>query len=83
MQLDMQLNYSRDIESRLEQSLTRWKIDKDNVTKETARCVKLNSTCSTLIDRNEKLDAEVKRLEGRLNQYDDLPLPVYDSSNNK
>lgn len=75
MQLDMQLNYSRDLENRLEQSLTRWKVDKDNVTKETNRCAKLTSTCSGLIDKNERLETEVKRLENRLKQYDDLPLP--------
>lgn len=76
LQLDMQLNQCRDLETRLEQALTRWKADKDLSTKETQRCAKLSNTCSGLIEKNQTLETELKRYEFRLKQYDDLPMPV-------
>lgn len=76
LQLDMQLRHARDLEARLEQALTRWKADKDLCTKETQRCAKLTATCSALIERNEDLEAELRRYDHRLKQYGDLPMPV-------
>ena len=76
MQLEMQLNQCRDLETRLEQALTRWNVDKDLTMKETQRCAKLSNTCSGLIEKNESLETELKRYEFRLKQYDDLPMPV-------
>ena len=76
MQLEMQMKHVRELESRLEQSLTRWKGDKDLCSKETQRCAKLSATCSSLIEKNEQLELEVQRYNHRLKQYDDLPMPV-------
>ena len=71
----MQVDENRDLETRLEQALSRWRHDKDIQAKETARCAKLSLTCSGLIEKNEKLDAEVRRYDARLRQYDELPMP--------
>ena len=76
MQLEMQLKHGRDLENRLEQSLTRWKADKELCSKETQRCAKLSATCASLIEKNERLELELKRYDSRLKQYDDLPMPV-------
>ena len=76
MQLEMQIKHVRELESRLEQSLTRWKADKDLGNRETQRCAKLSATCSSLIEKNEQLELELQRYDNRLKQYDDLPMPV-------
>lgn len=76
LQLNMQVEYNSDLESRLEQTLTRWKHERDTLIKETERCNKLRNNCSNIIEKNNKLEADLFRYEERLKLYDDLPLPV-------
>ena len=74
-QLDMQLDHCRELEMRLEQTLVRWKQEKEMVTLETERCSRLRATCSTLVEKDLRNREEVDRLTARLNMYDTLPLP--------
>ena len=75
MQLDMQVDESRELEARLEQALIRWKQEKEHVCKETARCTRLRNQCAELIEKNNRLSAELDRLNTRLGLYDTLPMP--------
>jgi serine/threonine protein kinase len=76
MQLDMQVEYVRDLEGRLEQALTRWKLEKDNLRDEKARYGKLNTHSATIVALNDRLKQDIARYEARLAQYADLPLPA-------
>eukprot|EP01034_Spumella_vulgaris_P029192 gene29192-36202_t len=73
----MQLNYGRDLEARLEQTLTRWKEERENLDKEILKTSRLNKTCSDLITKCDKLALDLKRCDDRLVMYDDLPVPTY------
>ena len=75
MQLDMQLEHSRELENRLEQALTRWKQEKETSAKETERCSRLRSNCSELVEKNQRISLEMERQMERLKLYDSLPLP--------
>ena len=76
LQLNMQLEYVRDLETRLEQALTRWKLDKDKLREEGTRFSKVNAQCAAAIEKSARLQRELDRYEARLKQYDDLPMPV-------
>ena len=75
-QLEMQVEYGRDLEVRLEQALTRWKIEKEGLHEEKHRYGKLNNQAASIVSKNDRLELELKRAEDRLQLYDDLPLPV-------
>jgi serine/threonine protein kinase len=74
-QLDMQVDQCRELEMRLEQTLVRWKQEKEMVTLETERCSRLRATCSALVEKDLRNKEEVDRLTRRLQSYDSLPLP--------
>lgn len=76
LQLDMQVEYVRDLEGRLEQALTRWKLEKDTLREEKARYSKLNAHSATIVAANDRLKQDIARYEARLAQYADLPMPV-------
>lgn len=73
--LDMQVDHCRELEARLEQSLTRWKFERENVSKESERCAKLRSQCAGLVEKCTRSQEEVERLSRRLHMYDALPMP--------
>lgn len=76
LQLDMQVEYVRDLETRLEQALTRWKLEKDALREEKARTSKLNARTAAIVSLNERNKEDMARYEARLAQYADLPVPV-------
>jgi len=75
-QLETQVEYGRDLEIRLEQALTRWKMEKDSLQEEKCRYGKLNNQAASIVSKNDRLELELRRAEDRLQLYDDLPLPV-------
>jgi len=75
-QLEIQVEYGRDLEVRLEQALTRWKIEKEGLHEEKHRYGKLNNQAASIVSKNDRLELELRRAEDRLQLYDDLPLPV-------
>jgi serine/threonine protein kinase len=75
MRLDMQLDHSREMEVRLEQALTRWKQEKGTSQKETDRCSRLRANCSSLVEKNQRLQLEMERQTEKLQLYDSLPMP--------
>ncbi|KAJ1403236.1 kinase-like domain-containing protein [Ochromonadaceae sp. CCMP2298] len=75
LQLNMQLEYVRDLEARLEQALTRWRGEKDNLRAEQNKNGKLNSRCSGVVAANARVLTELGQYQVRLKQYEDLPLP--------
>lgn len=75
-QLDNQVDYVRDLETRLEQALTRWKLEKDALREEKARYSKLSAHSASIVATNERQKQDVARYEARLQQYADLPMPV-------
>lgn len=75
LQLNMQVELARDMETRLEQALSRWKQEKDLCVKETERCSRLRSNCSELVDKNERLQMALDRQAAKLQLYDSLPMP--------
>jgi hypothetical protein len=76
LQLDMQVEYVRDLETRLEQALTRWKLEKEALREEKARYAKLSAHSANIVAVNERQKQDITRYEARLQQYADLPLPV-------
>lgn len=75
-QLTMQVDYGRELEERLEQTLARWKQEKETFQQETLKCKKLSSQISNLMSTREKLEEELRRADVRLKQYEGLPVPV-------
>jgi serine/threonine protein kinase len=75
LQLNMQVELTRDTEARLEQALSRWKQEKELCVKESERCSRLRSNCSELVDKNERLQMELDRQAAKLQLYDTLPMP--------
>jgi serine/threonine protein kinase len=76
LQLEMQVEYVRDLENRLEQTLTRWKLEKDALREEKARYAKLNQQCAQMVAHSTAQAQTLEKYENRLKQYDDLPMPV-------
>lgn len=76
LQLEMQIDYVRDLETRLEQALTRWKLEKDALREEKGRYSKLSNHSAAIVAINERQTQEVARYEARLKLYADLPMPV-------
>ena len=74
-QLEMQVEQCRDLEARLEQTLLRWKHEKEQVVEETKRCTRLRETCTELVEKDFRRKEEIDRLTSRLNMYNTLPLP--------
>lgn len=75
MQLDMQVDESRDVEARLEQALLRWKQERENVLQEQARYNRIKWQSVEVQEKNTRLSAEVDRLTSRLRSYESLPMP--------
>ncbi len=76
LQLDMQVEYVRDLETRLEQALTRWKLEKDALREEKTKFARITSQSASIVSQNKRLAQDIERFEARLKQYADLPLPV-------
>ena len=74
-QLQIQLEYSRDLEDRLEQALTRWKQDKETLNQEAAKSTKLSNQSASILKKYEKLREEFQRCDTRLRMYEGLPMP--------
>lgn len=75
-QLAMQVDYSKDLENRLEQILTRWKEEKEISNQEKTKNISLNAAYSQLIHQRDELQLEYSRCDRKLRQYEGLPLPV-------
>mmetsp|Transcript_37952 Transcript_37952/g.65546 ORF Transcript_37952/g.65546 Transcript_37952/m.65546 type:complete len:638 (-) Transcript_37952:139-2052(-) len=75
LQLDMQVEYVRDLETRLEQALTRWKLEKDALREEKAKFTRITSQSALIVSQNKRQAQDIERFEARLKQYADLPLP--------
>jgi uncharacterized coiled-coil DUF342 family protein len=71
----LQSQQIEELESRLEQALTRWKREKELVGSETNRCSKLRSANADLIEKNGRQASEIELLTARLVSYDTLPMP--------
>lgn len=76
LQLDMQVEYVRDLETRLEQALTRWKLEKDSLREEKAKFSRISGQSASIVSQNKRQLQDIERYEARLKQYADLPLPV-------
>jgi chromosome segregation ATPase len=76
LQLDMQVEYVRDLEIRLEQALTRWKLEKDALREEKTKYARLSAQSANIVAVNKRQIQDIERYEARLKQYADLPLPV-------
>ncbi len=76
LQLDMQTDLCRELESRLEQSLTGWKLEKQNAKEYSCRLVDMKATALESSKIIQGLRDENKKLKNRLGLYDTLPLPV-------
>ena len=76
LQLEMQVEYVRDLETRLEQALTRWKLEKDALREEKAKFTRITSQSASIVSQNKRQAQDIERFEARLKQYADLPLPV-------
>jgi serine/threonine protein kinase len=75
-QLNMQVDYSKDLEHRLEQILLRWKEEKEVSNQEKLKNISLNSLYSQLIQQKDQLELEYSRCDNQLRQYEGLPMPV-------
>ena len=64
-----------ELEQRLEQVLTRWKLEKEQKSEENMRYLKMVALNNQLKVHNDKLVDENDRLNKRMEQYDHLPLP--------
>jgi serine/threonine protein kinase len=74
-QLELQMDQCRELEMRLEQTLSRWRAEKEQVTAETERCTRLRETCVELVEKDQRRKEEIDRLMSRLSMYNSLPLP--------
>lgn len=75
-QLEMQVNYARDVEERLEQTLVRWREEHETRQRFESELQKLNRKCSEFLTREQKWKDEVALMEKRLARYEGLPVPV-------
>lgn len=66
---------SSELEVRLEQSLTRWRLECLALNDEKSKTAKLRATSANIIEQNSKLEAENMLMKTRLDQYFDLPQP--------
>lgn len=76
IQLDMQVQMSRELETRLEQALSGWKTEKRSAKESSARVVELKTSSIEAKRVIETLREENLKLEQRLRLYDRIPLPV-------
>eukprot|EP00981_Chlorochromonas_danica_P015392 scaffold11948_cov264-Ochromonas_danica.AAC.4 len=74
-QLQIQVDYGKDLEARLEQALSRWKQEKEQFSTERNALAKANRQCASLVEKVEALKREREESAGRLKQYEGLPLP--------
>lgn len=75
-QLEMQVDYARDVEERLEQTLVRWREEHEQRQRLEQDVAKLNRKCSDFLTRESKLREEKDMIERRLSRYEGLPVPV-------
>jgi hypothetical protein len=74
-QLEMQVDYARDVEERLEQTLVRWREEHEQRQRLEQDVAKLNRKCSDFLTRESKLREENEMIERRLSRYEGLPVP--------
>lgn len=74
-QLQIQVDYGKDLEARLEQALSRWKQEKEQFSTERNALAKANRQCASLVEKLEVLKKEREESASRLKQYEGLPLP--------
>lgn len=74
-QLEMQVDYARDVEARLEQTLTRWREEHETRQRLDQEVLKLNRKCSEFLTREAKVRAERDLIDERLARYEGLPVP--------
>jgi serine/threonine protein kinase len=79
-QLTMQVEYCKDLDTRLEQILLRWKEEKELTNKEKLKNISLNSLYSKVIQEKEQLEEEYRRCDQKLRLFEGLPMPVRFSS---
>ncbi len=75
-QLNMQVDYGRELESRLEQTLDRWKQEKETYNQEKLNLKKINHQMSSILIVKEQLEQDLHMCEIRLRQYEGMPMPV-------
>lgn len=75
-QLEMQVGYARDLEARLEQTLSRWRDERDEHRTLQGNYQKINRKCAEMAEKAEKNRKELELIEQRLLRYEGLPLPV-------
>jgi serine/threonine protein kinase len=75
-QLEMQITYSKDLESRLEQTLVRWQQEYNNQQTTSKTVSKYQIQYNATIKLLEQSEHERELLQNRLNIYEGLPLPV-------
>eukprot|EP01031_Cornospumella_fuschlensis_P029376 gene29376-35461_t len=74
-QLHVQVDYTKDLEARLEQALTRWRGEKETFSAQDKAHKELTRQHALVLERCEAMKKEKKHMEDRLRQYEGLPLP--------
>lgn len=74
-QLHVQVDYGKDLEARLEQALSRWRQEKEQFTADSQKLTKLTRQYAAVLDKCEHMKKEKENADGRLKQYEGLPLP--------
>lgn len=74
-QLEEQVQETQDLEVRLEQSLTRWKLEQEASQVVKLDFVKLRTTCSTLITDKKRLGVELEQTRAWLKEREEAQLP--------
>lgn len=74
-QFDEQVQEGQDLEVRLEQSLTRWKLEQEASQVVKLDFVKLRTTCSALITENKRLGSELQQTRAWLKDREEAQLP--------
>ena len=70
------MDYTKDLEARLEQALTRWRGEKETFSAQDKAHKELTRQHALVLERCEAMKKEKKHMEDRLRQYEGLPLPV-------
>ena len=61
--MDIQVEQNRELEARLEQALSRWKLEKEAGAAETEKYIKMRSTSATLVEQLTHATTEVRATE--------------------
>ena len=76
IQLDMQVEMSRELETRLEQALSGWRSEKQRAKESNAKVTELKIAAIETQRVMQTLREQNAKLEQRLQLYDRIPLPV-------